>query len=267
MSRVTSVASFSAADLFCLRNKFLVYNLVGRNLKLKFRDSALGYIWSVLIPLATALIYYVVFQFIFRVPVPNYLVYVLSGVLPWTFFSQSVMEGMESLRGNAPLLGKIPMPVHVFPYVGTVTHFVHLILALPVIIGAAVFSGIHLGPVTLLVIYCLAMLFLLAYGFALIFSVGFVFFFDLKHVMIAVMQIWFYATPIVYAESMLPERFHWTIFANPTGTVFVVLRDALVSQQMPRYSYLLASTIWPVVILTLGAFIYSRFRNNLVEQL
>lgn len=257
----------AGADLLCLRHKFLVYNLVGRNLKLKYRESAIGYFWSILIPLITALTYYVVFQRIMNVPVPYYLTFILSGVLPWAFFAQSVTEGMESLRGNASLLGKIPMPPHVFPYVGTVTHMVTLLFSLPVILGVAILSGLSLGLPTFLVLYYLALLFVLAYGFALILSVGFVYFYDLRHIVSAAIQIWFYVTPIVYSENMVPENFRWLIHLNPIGTLFIGMREALIQQQLPQASHLWIPAAWSLGIIAIGSTVYRTCRRNLVEML
>src|SRR3954453_19323172 len=87
-------------DFFCLGKKFLVYNMVSRNLKIKYRRSVLGVFWTLLSPIAMTVVYYFVFKVILQVRMPHYLVFILSGVLPWTFFSQSLSEGMESIAGS-----------------------------------------------------------------------------------------------------------------------------------------------------------------------
>src|SRR4051794_1756265 len=87
-------------DLFCLGKKFLVFNLVSRNLKIKYHRSVLGLFWTLINPLAITLIFYFVFKVVLNVQIPHYLAFILSGMLPWSFFNQTMMEGMEAIVAN-----------------------------------------------------------------------------------------------------------------------------------------------------------------------
>ncbi|MEK7691631.1 MAG: ABC transporter permease, partial [Bdellovibrionota bacterium] len=167
-----------SGDLFCVGKKFLVFNLVARNLKVKYRRSVFGIFWTLLSPLAMATVFYFVFKIILQVTIPHYLVFVLSGMLPWTFFAQTVMEGLESIVGNGSLITKVPVPTHVFPFVGTVTNLITLVLALPILILVAIISEAPIGgPPLLLGVYVFA-LFFITYGVSLLAAVAFVYFRD-----------------------------------------------------------------------------------------
>src|SRR4051812_32784739 len=202
-------------DFFCFGKKFLVFNLVSRNLKIKYRRSVLGVFWTLLSPLAMAVIYYFVFRVVLNVKIEHYAVFILSGVLPWSFFGVTTLEGLDSILGNGSLISKVPVPTQVFPFVVSVTNLVTLALSFPVLLGAALISGVHIGwPVLMLPVY-VAALFLLAYSQALLFAIVHVFFRDIKYIAGILMQFWFYATPVVYDSTMIPSKFRWVLFANP----------------------------------------------------
>src|SRR3954471_24738544 len=93
-------------DFFCFGKKFLVFNLVSRNLKIKYRRSVLGVFWTLLSPLAMAVIYYFVFRVVLNVRIDHYAVFILSGVLPWSFFGVTTLEGLDSILGNGSLISK-----------------------------------------------------------------------------------------------------------------------------------------------------------------
>lgn len=178
-------------DLFCLGKKFLVFNIVSRNLKIKYRRSVFGVLWTLLAPLAMAVIYYFVFKIVLNIKLPNYQVFILSGVLPWAFFSQSILEGMESIVQNWSLVSKIPIPLQVFPWSCSVTNWVTLLMSLPILLGVAWLSGVGFHPAQAFILVYFLALFLISYGISLILAVGFVYLRDLRHLTGILIQIWF----------------------------------------------------------------------------
>ena len=159
------------ADFFCVHKKFLVFNLTLRNLRIKYRRSVLGYFWSLLVPLAQAGVYYLVFKVVMNVQVENYVPQILSGVLFWTFFANTIGYGMDGLISNHSLLTKIPIPIQIFPFVETVTNLIALAAALPVLVAVLIWSGIGLSPFFFLSFFYLGVIALIAYGFAIVLSV------------------------------------------------------------------------------------------------
>ncbi len=254
-------------DLFCFGKKFLVFNLVNRNLKVKYRRSILGVLWTLLVPLSMGIIYYMVFNLFLKVKIPHYLSFILSGVIPFSFFTQSILEGMESIVGNWGLASKIPMPLQIFPYVGTLTNLVTLSLSLPILIGAALISKVSIGYSILVLPFYFLLLFGMSYGLALILAIAFVYFRDLRHLMGIILQIWFYGTPVVYSHSMIPDQFHWILFANPIGSLFVAFHAILVEGSFPQWIYTAVSIGWAVGILFLSALIYKYTAKGMVEQI
>src|SRR5688572_24424855 len=132
-------------QLFSYRD--LIWTLVARDLKVRYRRSAIGFLWTMLQPLLTMLVLYVVFSSVFRfgAGLANYPVYALAGILFWNFFHQSVVASMNSLRGNAMLVQKLPVPLVVFPVASVLSGMVNFALALVPLLGVILFTG---HPVT-----------------------------------------------------------------------------------------------------------------------
>lgn len=254
-------------DLFCLGKKFLVFNLVSRNLKIKYRRSILGILWTLFSPLAQAAVLYFVFKVVMQVQVPHYLAFILSGMLPWAFFSQTLGEGTEAIVGSISLITKVPVPIQVFPYVGAMTNLVTLFLAAPIMVGASLVSGVTLGPSVLMTFPYFALLFLMAYGFSLILSVGFVYLRDLKHLIGIILQIWFYGTPVVYQSSMIPAKYHWILYANPLGTAFAGFQRIFGQGLWPSRLETGVFALWTFGILLCAARLYRHFSTQVAENL
>lgn len=233
-------------ELFCLHKKFLVYNLVNRNLKIKYRRSALGFFWTLLIPISQAAIYYLVFQKILKVQIEHYVPFILSGVMFWTFFSNTLSEGMESLLNNSALLTKIPIPLQTFPWVAALSHAVNLALATPVIALAMLVNGLPLTPAFLLVPVLLAQITIIAFSIGVVLSLVMVFFRDLRYVLALVLQVWMYATPVIFHESMIPDSLKWILWVNPIGLIFPSLHQIVLRGEAPDIATLAATTGWMI---------------------
>ena len=254
-------------DAFCFNKKFLVFNLVDRNLKVKYRRSFLGFFWTILSPLAMSAIYYFVFKSILHIERPHYLPFILSGVLPWSFFAQSLSESTESIVANQALISKIPIPIHIFPYVVTLTNFSTLLFALPVIFVLAILSGVSVGLNMLWVLYFFAALLILGYSIGAVLSIFFVYLRDLRHAVTLLLQIWFYATPIIYDSSMIPQKYFWLLYLNPVGSIFEGIHESMMGTSGTLYMHVLASFLWCAFFLLILRITFSRLRTGLVERL
>ncbi|MGZ3689096.1 MAG: ABC transporter permease [Bdellovibrionota bacterium] len=238
----------SAFEFFCLGRKFLVYNLVNRNLKVKYRRSLLGILWTLLAPLAMAAVYYLVFGLIIKVKVEHYLVHILTGVLLWQFFAQTLIEGLETLTSNWALISRVPVPIQIFPYVGSVTNLINLLLGFPVILAAGFLDHMSWCGSLILIPYLMLCLFLITYGFSLALSIAYVFLRDMKHFISIVLQLWFYGTPVFYDEKMIPPAYHFILYLNPVSPIIVSFHDILVRGVWPDSSFVLASGAWAITI-------------------
>lgn len=254
-------------DIFCLNKKFLVFNLVLRNIKTKYRRSFLGLFWTLLAPTAMAMTYYLVFKVIIKVQIPHYLAFIFTGTLPWAYIAQTLTEGMESIVGNWGLLSKIPIPPHVFPMVGALTNLVTLFLALPIMIGTAAFTGVHLGTSLLLVPGLYLGLFLITYSFAYILASFFVYLRDLRHIIAIILQLWFYMTPVIYNESMIPEKYKAVLYINPYGAFFTSFHKIFIYGSWPNQTEVQCILFWLFFSLVTCIGFQKYFGEKLVENI
>lgn len=252
---------------FCLHRKFLILNLVQRNLKLKYRKSILGVFWSLLVPLASAAVYFAVFKFVMKVNIPNYLLFVMTGILPWTFFATTVSQGMESIVSNSTILNKVPIPAQSFPLSESLTSFTNLILSIPAILIVIVITGASWSWLYLLGFFFLLTLFIQSYSIALILSIWFVHLRDLRHILNIILQIWFYVTPVIYSAEMLPAGWEWLLYANPVAFNFTGLHDIMIFQRLPDPTGISILAIWTIGLLILSLAVHLRSSSKLAESI
>ncbi|MCL4292982.1 MAG: ABC transporter permease [Acidimicrobiia bacterium] len=185
------------ADVWVYRE--LLLNLTRKELKVKYKNSVLGFLWSLLNPLLYLVVYYVVFQYFLKTSIPVFAVFLLAGLLPWTFFSNALGAGTTSIVGNSSLVGKVWFPREILPLAAIGAAMVHFLLQSVVLIGALFVFGINpaWGYMPLLVPALLALvLFLAALTVAL--SAANVYLRDTQHLLELLVMAWFWLSPIVY---------------------------------------------------------------------
>ena len=264
---MTKVFSPFGVDLFCFGKKFLVYNLISRNLKTKYHRSVLGILWTLLSPLSIAIIYYFSFKLVLKVQQPHYLGLLISCVLPWGFVAQTMNEGSDSILGNWGLLSKVPIPLQVFPFVGALTNLITLFLSIPVLLGVALFTDCPLNGSFLFIPLLYGLLFLMVYSLSYTLAVLSVFFRDLKHVTGIVLQIWFYTTPVIYHVKMLPSQFRWLLYANPVAPLFASLQGIVTEGAYPNPFHLLTSFLWALGLILMVAALSKYYFKQVVEKI
>lgn len=251
---------------FCLHKKFLVFNLVSKNLKVKYRRSLLGVFWTLLNPILSALMYYVVFQVILKIQRENYLLLMVSGVLAFNFFAQSVSEGVTHYVDNQNLITKIALPLQAFNLSTVVTNMVTLLAGVPVVIALGLATGVTPSLNLLALPALLLSLFLITYSFSIMAAVTFVFLRDLKQVVALVLQLLFYGTPIIYSTAMVPEQFRWLLKANPLATVIPAIQATFVGSPIDM-STISISLTWAVLLTIVALFVVRSKRRSVVENL
>jgi ABC-type polysaccharide/polyol phosphate export permease len=249
--------------LAIFRYRDLVAYLVGRDLKVRYRRSFLGLLWTMLQPLLTMLVLHVVFSTAFRFNIYNYAVYALAGILFWNFFSQSIVSSMNSLKGNAHILQKLPVPSVVFPLCSVLSGVVNLALALVPLLAILLFTGHPLRwslfflPVSIL----LAALFTLGAG--LLLAPLSVFFSDIVEMVMVVLTLLMYLTPIFYPMAIVPDRFRFIVRFNPVRSILEVFRDPIYYGKIPPLSHLGISITVAVLALLIGAAVFRRTSHRI----
>jgi ABC-type polysaccharide/polyol phosphate export permease len=248
------------------RYRDLVMALVARELKVRYRRSAIGFLWTMLQPLLMMLVLQLVFSSIFRMRLDfgNYPVYALAGLLFWNFFSQSIVASMNSLRGNAPLLRKLPIPKEVFPLATVISGIINLCLALVplflilIITGHRLTAALFFLPVSIL----LAGLFTLGAG--LLLSPLSVFFSDVVEMVGVVLSILMYMTPVIYPMSILEHSKYLPLVRfNPVRSILEVFRDPIYQGEIPPLTHLAVCTGIAVGAFVIGAFVFRRSSDRI----
>ena len=256
----------SIRSFFGLEQKFLVWNLVGRNLKLRYRRSALGYAWTLLIPLSTATIYYFLFQIVLKVQIPDFAAYVVTGILIWSFFAGTLSEGMESLMANVGLLLQVNVPMNVFPLTTSISNLTTLFFATPVILLVCLLNGIPIGFWAFLTLFYIALLFIQAYCVSYLLAISVIYVRDLRQVMGMIMQVWMYGTPVLYQSNSLPEKYHWVLYANPVGKIFAGVHNVLMRNLPPTQAEVFVPLIWTSTIFMITMYVHRRASKKALER-
>lgn len=241
--------------------------MVSRSLKLRYRRSVLGYLWTVLIPLLTAAIYYFLFVIVMRVPSPDFAAFVVTSVMIWTFFSGTLSDGMESLMANMPILLQVNVPLNVFPLTTAITNLATLFFSAPVIVVVCWLTGVHIGWSALMLLFYFPLLFVQAYCLSYALSVFVIYLRDLRQAMTFVLQLWMYATPVLYQINQLPPKYQVLLYANPIGKIFAGIHNSLLRNRWPTLAEMGTPLLWTLVILLATLWLHSGVSKKALERI
>jgi ABC-type polysaccharide/polyol phosphate export permease len=252
-----------------VRYRGLIQTLVTRDLKARYRGSVLGFFWSFINPLFLLLIYSFVFSTVLpRAEDPDlepYALFMFCGILPWTWFSSSILESSSVLISGGNLIKKVLFPAEVLPVVTVVANLVHFLLGLPILLAFLLAWG-KLKPSAFFLPVPLAVQFLLTLGLCLFLSALTVHFRDLMNILGHVLHLWFFATPVLYALSEVPPRLQVVLRLNPMAYVLTAYQQILFTGSFRPGRGLLVAALLAVLVFALGAFVFERLRDTLPEE-
>jgi ABC-type polysaccharide/polyol phosphate export permease len=246
------------------RYRQLIWALALKELKVRYKRSVLGFLWALLNPALMMGVLTVVFSTILRFGIPHYAIFLLSVLLPWTFFSQSLSYAVESIVGNGELIKKVSVPKLVFPVAAVVSNIINLLLsfipmALVVLAMRHPFYSTWLYlpvPILALIIFTL--------GAAFFFAAANVYYRDVAHILQVVISAWFYFTPIIYALDFIPANRQWLFKLNPIIYVINGFRLAIYYGQLPKWSSIAASFACAFIALFIGFAIFRKYQDDFV---
>jgi lipopolysaccharide transport system permease protein len=261
------------------RYRELVRNLVVRDLKVRYKNSALGIAWSWINPLLMMLVFTFVFGELGFGPqnIRHYSVYFLAGILPWNMFSASVVGATASIVGNSYLIKKVYFPREVLPLAVVFSNTVNFVISLPVFFAVALVMGVPLTAWILLVPMVLLVQVIFSLGIGLILGTLNVYYRDTQIIMEVIMLAWFFLTPIIWDARSLPavkvifgislpvQRLIYIL--NPMASIIASYRDTMYWGVQPALDFFLRSTATAVVILVLGYAVFHRFGASFAEEL
>ena len=251
-----------------LQFRQLVLLLIARELKVRYKRSVLGLVWTMLNPLLLMVVYTVVFTTIMPQALPDFAVFLLAGLLPWLFVSTAIMQGMSAVLGNQELIRKIRLPQAVFPLSVVGSNLVNFLLSFLPLLGVMLVIGHPLTPALLFLPVAALLLCCFTAGLTLIFASATVFFRDVRHLTEVLLQILFYLSPVLYDPSQLGQGksatewwfpiFRGILEANPLTYLLPLVRDPVYLGVLPPAATLATATGCAVVSLVLG---YAVFRK------
>jgi len=246
------------ASLYQYRD--LLWLWTARQVRVRYKQSLLGVGWAILQPLALTVVYTLVFSQLVRVDTGGipYPIFAYAALVPWTFFASSLSFGVPSLVNNMNLVTKIYFPREVLPLASIGAAFLDFLIAWLIFGGMLAFYRIWPGVQALWVIPLLAIQVILSIAITLLGSTVIVFFRDVRFVVPLLIQVWMYATPIIYPVDLVPERWQAYYFLNPMAGIIDGYRRVLVMGQDPHLSSLLLGTIVSLALLIVSYAVFKR---------
>ncbi len=264
-----------------VRFRDLLRNLVVRDLRVRYKNSVLGVLWSWLNPLFMMVVYTVVFVFMRRggdgvVPDRNFPVFVLCALLPWNFFSGSVLQSIGSVADNASLVKKVYFPREVLPLSVVISNLVNFGIALVVLFPMLLFFRIRLTPWVLLLPIIVMIQFFFITGIALVLSTMNVFYRDTKVIMNVIIMAWFFVTPVIYPIDILPRSkeilgvtidiHRWARILNPMASLVAAYRDVLYYGRRVGLDFMARTAVTSLVVLIVGYVVFYKFSRMFGEE-
>lgn len=245
--------------------KDLLRLLVSRNLKLKYRRSVLGYVWSVLNPLLTMTVMAIVFSTMFSRNIPNYPVYLFCGQLLFNFMNNSTHQAISSITGNASLLKKTYVPKYIFTLAKITSGVVDLVLSMGALLIVILATGAKVTWCFLLFPLVILQLYVFCVGLGLFLAQANVFFRDIQYIYNAVTTAWMYLTPIFYPIESLSGQLTWVVkHCNPMYFYVGQFRDLVYSGTLPGPKIVLAGCLAAVLMLVAGIWSFSRSEDKFI---
>lgn len=249
------------------RYQFMLRQLVNRNFKAKYKRSILGILWSFLNPLLTMLIQYVVFSTLFKSNLAYFPVYLLSGTICFSFFSEATSTGLSSISGNASLITKVYIPKYIFPISTVLSSGINFALTLVPLLATVLLSGLPVTNAYFFLPVMFLCLLMLCLGMTMLLATVMVFFRDIQFLWGVVTTLLMYATPLFYPETIIPAHFSLVLKINPLYHIIRIFRAILIDCAAPEPRAIFVCVAFCLAILLCGAWVFKKQQDKFVLNL
>ncbi len=251
-------------ELYAYRE--LLKTNVQKEIRGKYKGSFLGVLWSFLNPLLMVLVYALVFPYIMRMNVPNYLIYLITGVIPWNFFTTCITTGCNCVWINGGIIKKVYFPREILPISVVVAGLINFLISCVIILIFTIFGGIGIS-IQLLWLPLIAIIqSALSLGLLFVLSAINVYVRDIEYLVAFLLNLLFYATPILYTASMFPSKVRWILYLNPMSTIVDAYRSIFYYKVMPNLASLALVGILSFIILIIGYIIFRKLEKGFAEE-
>lgn len=245
----------------------LLKTSVQKDVRGRYKNSVLGVLWSFLNPLLQIAVYAFVFGKVLNVEEPNYTVFICCGLIPWNFFCTAINRSAFTIIENGGIIKKVYFPREILPISVVTSEAVNFIISTIIIVALVLLTGLGISwtwifyPVLLFVLY----IFLISIAFFV--SSITVYFRDLQHFIGIFLQLLFYATPIAYAASRVPEKFSFIVDLNPIAYIIEGFRDIFINHTVPNMMPLLIIFGISIILFILGYLFFNKMQKGFAEEL
>lgn len=245
----------------------LILALTQKELKVRYKHHAFGYFWSISNPLAYAIIYFMVFKLVMKVKVDNFPIFLISGLFPWQWISNSMGVGPLTFLGNASLIKKVRFPRNLLSFVVVIQDMIHYLASIPIIIIFLYLFDMKPSFIWLVGIPLLTLIQVIAtYSINLLTATINLFFRDMEKLIQMGLTFLFFLTPVVYKPEMVPERYQVFLFFNPFASLIISWRDMFLHSQL-NYFHIGVSFGWAMILLAISQFTYRKLSWRFAEVL
>lgn len=247
-----------------LRYRYLLYELVKKGIKLKYRRSYLGIIWSMLEPIMTTIVLTVVFGTLFGNDNHTFPLYILTGRLLYSFFSQATKAALRSIRANAGMIKKVYVPKYLYPLSSVLFNFVIFLLSLVVLILLGLFCGVYPNLRWLAIFFPLAVLLVLTFGVSMVLATVAVFFRDMEYLWDVLLMVIMYTCAIFYYPTrLLKSGYSWVLTLNPVYGVIVNARHIIFAEAF-EWNRMIYSIVFSIVVLIIGIIVFQKNQDQFI---
>ncbi|MFC0559241.1 ABC transporter permease [Halalkalibacter alkalisediminis] len=240
--------------------------LVRKELKIKYRNTMLGYFWSLLEPLGLMIIYTIVFSIILRFGIENYSLFLLSGLIPWMFVNHSVLRGTKSLTSNSSLLKKVYFPRQIFPLTTILTNLVNLGISLLLVAAYSYYLGVGISLAGFFILpVAIVLQFILVLSIVLLLSSINVYYRDIEFISTLGIRGWMYLSPILYPISEIPEQYLSLYMLNPMATIISLYHFVFYGGDLIPVASIVYSALFSILLLLFCWQIFNKLSKNIGE--
>jgi len=245
----------------------LLWNLTKKTIKVRYKQSAFGIGWAILQPLAMMMMFALIFSALLKIPSDGlpYPLFVYSALLPWQLFSASLSNAVPSLVTNTSLMRKVYFPRMLFVMAAIAACLVDFAIGATIYLGMMIWYGVDFGPILLWVVPILVVQLVFTLGLSLLLAPLNAWYRDVRVALPLMLQLWMYATPIIYPISVVPDSLKLYYMLNPTVGIMNSWRSVLAKGEAPSLEYLGIAAIGAVVLLVVGYWVFKRTEMTLAD--
>lgn len=243
----------------------LLKQLVLRDIKLKYRRSYLGYLWSILHPLMLMTVLVIIFSNIFRFDIPNFPLYLITGQVAFSFMSEATNSGLNSITANASLLKKVYVPKYIFTLARVLSSLVNFLFSFGALILVFIFTNAHFSLEFFFIPVIISELLIFSLGLGMFLAAATVFFRDIHYLWGVCLSMWMYLTPLFYPVSIIPEKYQWAYKnLNPMFRYIEQLRDIILENKLPTFSSVILGFLIAFLFCFLGFWYFKKTQDNFI---